>query len=329
MRISVYITSYNQRAYLIEAIESVLNQTLRPFEIIIVDDCSTDASQESIAGYASRYPGLITPIYHTRNQGIAQVRIDALQAVTGDYVSHVDGDDRFLPTKLEKEARLLQDHPNTQIAFSNFYYMTADGVHTGVWAAGETPPQGDVFRQVFARDFPRRGLFRRELADYQAWKRIGFHDPNLSLYEDYEMLIRLTKRLRVVYCDEPSSEYRRHGAGLSRASAARHLAAVEYIYQKNKPLLNDLSSAERREVEHKLGGWLAGIARRAAHEAANDYQLGQGSGTHVLECYLRCLKCQPRIVLDYKLILGILLPRVVYRCLRATYRRVQRHRHSS
>lgn len=160
MRISVYITSYNQKHYLIEAIESVLNQTLRPFEIIIADDCSTDGSHEVIAGYASSYPDLITPIYHTQNQGVSQNRIDALGAVTGDYVSRVDGDDRFLPSKLEKEAKLLRNNPNAQIAFSDHYFMTADGIRTGVWAGEEKPPQGDVFRQTFARDFPKHSLFK-------------------------------------------------------------------------------------------------------------------------------------------------------------------------
>lgn len=326
MKISVYITSYNQKAYLVEAIESVLNQTLRPFEIIIVDDCSTDGSQEVIAGYASRYPELITPIYHTRNQGVAQTRIDALQAVTGGYVNHVDGDDRFLPTKLEKEAKLLRDNPNAQIAFSNYYYMTADGIHTGVWADGETPPQGDVFRRTFARDFPRRSLFRNELVDYQAWKRVGFYDSNLCLFEDYEMLIRLTKQLRVVYHDEPLAEYRRHNVGLSRAEAAQHLAALEYIYQKNKPLLDDLSVAERGDVQRKLGGWMAEITRRAAHEAIRDDQRQRGGREQALKYYVQCLKYQPRCFLDYKLILGILLPHSVYGWLRAISHKAQRNK---
>jgi glycosyltransferase involved in cell wall biosynthesis len=271
---------------------------------------------------------LIIPIYHTRNQGIAQVRIDALQAVTGDYVSHVDGDDRFLPTKLEREARLLLNNPNVQIAFSNFYYMTADGVHTGIWADGETLPQGDVFRQTFARDFPRRGLFRRELVDYQAWKRIGFHDPHLSLYEDYEMLIRLTKHLRVVYHDEPLSEYRLHDGGLSRASAAQHQAALEYIYRKNKPLLDDLGVAERREVQRKLGGWLAIHAKRAAFEAIRDDQHQRGGREQALKYCLRCLRYQPRYLLDYKLILGLLLPHSVYGWLRIMSHKAQRNKRS-
>lgn len=312
-RISVYITSYNQKNYLLEAIESVLNQTLSPYEVIIVDDCSTDGSQEVIASYASRYPDLITPIYHTHNQGVAQSRIEALQAVTGDYVTYVDGDDRFLPAKLEKEAKLLQENPEVKIAFSNYYYMNADGVRTGVWADKEKPPQGDVFRQTFARDFPKRNLFRNELVDYQAWRRIGFHDPNLCIYEDYEVRIRMTKVLRVAYHDEPLAEYRIHNVGLSSAKAAQHLAAFEYIYRKNMPLLDDVGYAERRDIQRKLSEKMAEIAKRAARE-----EIEKGNRRASLKYWLKSIRYAPNNFAS-KLAAQILLPRWAYQRLRAVY----------
>jgi len=320
MRISVYITSYNQKHYLIEAIESVLNQTLRPFQIIITDDCSTDGSQEVIAGYTSRYPDLITPNYHAQNLGVSQTRIDALRAVTGDYVSRLDGDDRFISTKLEKEARLLSDNPNAQIAFSDHYFMTVDGIHTGVWAGKESPPQGYVFCQTFARDFPRHSLFKMDLVNYQAWMKVGTYDPNLSLYEDYDMCIRLTKHLQVTYYDEPLSERRIHHLGLSGAKAAQHLAALEYIYRKNKPLLDDLSVFERREVERNLGGWMAAVALQAANEAIRDDPNQRGGRARVFKCLLQCLKYPPRYLLNYKTIFRMLLPHNVYGWLRGIYR---------
>ena len=307
LKISVYITSYNQKDFLVRAIDSVLHQTLRPSEIIIVDGSSTDGSQEVIAEFSSRYPDLITPIYHSQNIGVAQARIDALRAVTGDYVTHLDGDDRFLPTKLESEARLLLDNPSAQIAYSNHYYVNLDGAKIGVWADGVTPPQGDVFRQTFTRDFPRGSLFRNELVDYGSWKRVGFHDPKQGLYEDYEMLIRLTKHLQVAYVDEPLAEYRIHEEGLSRAPAADHLGALERIYRKNEPLLRDLNIADRKEIQRKLDRRMARIARQAAREAVEHCQQGR---MDALDCYLRCLKYQLRYSLDYKLILGILLPQV-------------------
>ena len=322
MRISVYITSYNQKKYLIEAIESVLNQTLAPSQIIIVDDCSTDGSQEVIADYASRYPDLIKPIYHIQNQGVAQTRIDALQAVTGDYVTYVDGDDRFLPSKLEKEARLLQENPDAQIAFSNYYYMTEDGIRTGVWAEGEAPHQGNIFLQTFARDFPRRVLFRMELVHYSVWKRVGFHDSKLQFYEDFDMRIRLTKHCRAIYYNEPLSEIRMHKTGLSNAKAAHHLAALQYIYQKNKPLLDDLSVAERKDVQRKLGGWMARVARQAAEQALREGQHQRGNRVQTFKYYLQCLKYQPGFF-DYKLTLRILFPHSVYEWLKALFNKVK------
>lgn len=322
MRISVYITSYNQREYLIEAIESVLNQTLRPSQIVVVDDCSTDGSQETIAGYASRCSDLITPIFHSANQGIARTRIAGVRAATGDYVSHVDGDDRFLPTKLEKEARLLQENRDAQIAFSDYYYITKDGTRTGSWAEREKPPQGVVFCRTFARDFPKQGLFRNELTHREAWKRIGFYDPNLSLYEDYEMLIRLTKHLRVAYHDEPLSGYRIHEAGLSRARAVEHLAALKYIYEKNQPLLDDVDAAARQEVEQKLREWMARIANRAVDEAIEDAQQRRGRA-HALRQYLQIVRSQPSYSVHYKPVLRILLPEVAYESLRAVSRKAR------
>lgn len=266
MNISVYITSYNQKHYLVEAIESVLNQTLKPLEIIIVDDASIDGSREMIAGYASLYPDLIRPIYHERNQGVSQTRIDALRMISGDYVTYVDGDDRFLPTKLEKEACILDEDPDTKIIFSNYYYINADGDRTGVWVDGELPPQGEVFCEVFARDYPGRSLFRNEMVDYRAWQNIGFHDPQLRLFEDYEMRIRLTKRLKTAYIDEPLAEYRRHGEGLSSLAQVQKLETLKYIYLKNKALLDELDDTKRRYVKEKLGNWLAKKGRKIAHD---------------------------------------------------------------
>lgn len=270
MSISVYITSFNQKQYLVEAVESVLRQTFRPDQIIIVDDCSGDGSQELIAAFQTQYPELITPICHLQNTGIAQVRIDALNAVTGDYVTYVDGDDRYLPTKLEKEIKLLQSTPHAQIAYSNYFYITESGDVTGIWADSARPPEGYVFCQTFARDFPRRSLFRNELVDYHAWKRIGFYDPALQLYEDYEMRIRLTKHLQTVYCNEPLAEYRLHKTGLASLRLERHFLMLDYIYQKNKPLLNDLSSDAKKYVSRKCGEWIAERAKGATVEAIRE-----------------------------------------------------------
>jgi glycosyltransferase involved in cell wall biosynthesis len=274
MKISVYITSYNQKHYLPEAIESVLNQTLKPYQLIIIDDYSEDGSQELISAYHARYPKLITPVYHSQNIGIAYTRNEALERVKGDYVTFVDGDDRFLPDKLNKEAKILQNNEQAQIAFSNVYYINEDGERIGIWVESKNPPDGDVFYQTFARDFPVGRLFRSELVNYRAWKQIGLYDPSLlNLYEDYDMRIRLTKSLRTVYCDHPLSEYRLHQGGVSTVKFIQHFKALEYIYHKNKSLLNDLNQPERIYVTRQVKKLIARQAKYAAKEYYQEKQL--------------------------------------------------------
>jgi glycosyltransferase involved in cell wall biosynthesis len=308
MTISVYITSYNQKTYLIEAIDSVLAQTLRPDQLIIVDDCSSDGSQDVIRGYAARYPDLITPIFHGQNTGVAQTRIDALDAVMSEYATYVDGDDRLLPEKLEREMAALHANPEARIAYSNVGYIDAAGHRTGQWAApGERVPQGEVFHQVFAREFPRRMLYRHELVHVPTWRAIGSYDPNLGWLEDWEMRIRLTKRCQTVYVDEVLSEFRQHGGGLSRAKVTLRLAAGEYVIRKNAPLLADLDKAERELIMKKLGVWLGHLNKRAAvlmMEEDNDHR-------RALWHYIRAVRQFPPLA-DKRLLVRILLPTFLY-----------------
>lgn len=310
MNISVYVTSYNQRDLLKVAVDSVLEQTLPASQIIIVDDCSTDGSQDLIAEYARRHPKRLTPIWHPSNTGVSQARIDALRAVTGEYVTYVDGDDRLLPRKLELEAAALESHPEADIVFSNNIRITGDGAFHSVWADGEKPPEGDVFAETFARAFPRHELFRTELVRYSAWKEVGFHDPSLPIFEDWEMRIRLTRRCRTVYVDEPLSEYRLHDAGLSRSRASLYLQVIDQIVRTNRGLLSELPKSRRRWVMKQLRMWVAGIQRRAAREAVDS-----GARWSALAHYLGALKSSPS-AFNLGLAAEVVLPASICRRLR-------------
>lgn len=264
MEISVYISSYNQKSVLGEAIESVLTQSVKPHQIIIVDDASVDGSQELISAYYSRYQDIIQPIYHELNMGISYSRAEALKHVTGDYVTYVDGDDRFLPGKIESELDTLLRNPHADIAFSNVRYTDWEGNQQRIWVEETPPPQGSVFCETFSRNYPKGNLFRVELVNYHAWKQIGFHDPYLrDLYEDYDMRIRMTKRLETTYCEKINSEYRQHDKGLSRANYRSHFRALDYIFKKNLYLLRDIERHTRKETIKRTKEWIAGVASRA------------------------------------------------------------------
>ncbi len=253
MKISVWITSYNQKGFLKEAIESVLNQTLKPFQLIIVDDASKDGSQELINSYYIKYPEIITPVLHKKNTGVAQVRVDALNAVKGDYVTYVDGDDLFLPEKLELESKAMKKNREADIVFSNhrmIHHKTKKTLST--WIETTPPPEGIVFKETFTRRFPKGRLFQMELVNYQAWKKIGFHDPKLKIYEDYDMRIRLTKQLKVKYVPLCLSEKRAHRFGLSSSSYEVHLDSLNHIYSKNISLLKDIPLKDKAYILNEI-----------------------------------------------------------------------------
>lgn len=245
-RVSIIITSYNQKHYLIEAIESVINQIVRPYEIIIVDDHSTDdGSIEIIREYVARYPVWIKAIFQEKNAGIPRNRNTALYKVTGNYVAILDGDDRFLPGKVEKELAALQKYPAVQCVYSNVRYVDAVGQSIGV-RDQEEQPTGDVFAHVAQGKF---GILRSMLIDYLLFQKVGFLDERLPSYDGFELTVRLARQCHFAYVAEPLVEYRMHGVSYQTKMRAKdHLHDLRAIYEKMLPWLTGLPLVEREKV---------------------------------------------------------------------------------
>lgn len=268
--VSVCITSYNQRAYLIEAIESVLAQSQLPDEIIVADDASTDGSQKVILDYARQYPGLIRYVFQDQNVGFPANKSDALRQVRTDLVTWLDGDDRYLPQKLEREVEAYKQRGEVSVIYANLYYIDPSGRRTGIWADPEEDvlPEGDIFCEVFARAFPKGSLFQNELIETCCLKTVGLFDPSLPIYVDWEWRIRMAKQYQAAYCPEPLVEYRRHPGGISNADAGQHLDTALRIVAKNRHLLDDLAPTERRMIDRRLRHWFGYLGSRAARQEA-------------------------------------------------------------
>ncbi len=319
-RISVIVSSYNQRDYLIEAIESVLSQTVMPCEIIISDDASSDGSQDLMREYADKYPGLIRPFYHDHNVGIPKNKNYALQHAKGELVTYLDGDDRFLPKKLEMDMKTLSDHPEAQVAYSNFYHIDAAGARRGLWVGKNSSlPCGSIFREMFGMKSPIWSL-RNELVVYERLRDIGFNDIGLAMYHDWDVRVRLTKNCKVAYCPEPLAEYRHHSGGISWSEAARHLEEVRQVYQKNRFLLKDLPKGDRTFVRTGISRWCRKFALRAAKE-----QIRKGNRRLAIKYWMEYLWYNPK-GFDPRLTAEIVVPKWVYPQLRAVYRAVRGNR---
>jgi len=312
-RISVIITSYNQRYFLSEAIESVLAQTLRPHEILIADDHSTDGSIDLIKTYTERHRDWIRPLIQPRNVGVARNKNSALAMVEGDLVTLLDGDDRFLPRKLELEFAAYRAHPDARIVHSNIYYIDREGRRICLWADGEAPPEGHVFAQVLARKYPRGTTFRNELVETRCVREVGGYDEALPRYGDWDLIIRLTRRFQTIYCPEPLTEYRRHPDSLSHAPGPVHIDAVMAIEQKYRPFLAELPEHDRKEIERAFRRNLGRLARRSAMEA-----MDSSDRKIAFDYWLRGIRYDSGLS---PVLLGrIILPAWAYRGLRSAYR---------
>jgi glycosyltransferase involved in cell wall biosynthesis len=262
-RISIIITSYNHRAYLVEAIESVLGQTLMPYEIIVADDASSDGSQDTIRAYERRFPGLVRGVFQAQNCGIPRNRNAALLEVTGDYVGVLDGDDWFLPHKLERQVALLRENPEATLVYGNFRVVDSQRRPIRVkWSVPQ--PSGNVFWDVAKG---KTGLLRTLIADYQAVKAAGFMDERFQRFDGLWLTIKLAATCRVTYVDEILLDKRNHPTSDSKTlpleDRRRDLLG---IYRDLLPLLGlHASDQERGEI---VSAWRRTLGDRADSIAA-------------------------------------------------------------
>lgn len=271
MTVSVFITSYNQKAYLGEAIESVLNQTVPPSEIVVIDDASSDGSQELIQNYA-RNNRTVRCLTNDRNRGIPYTKGRALGELTGDWCTYVDGDDRWLPGKLEAELQAAERNPGAGIVFSNFQTIDKDGKCLWTWAeAGVPVPEGNILAEVVGRMFPRDILFRCELMRGDLIRERGVYDQRYPTHEDWELRIRMASGTRAVYCPKVLSQYRMHQDNISKTrDLIVRLNTMKQVHRNTKPYWQHLSPHEKRLIEQRLRGLWARFARGAARMALKD-----------------------------------------------------------
>lgn len=206
--VSVVISCYNHEDYLGEAIESVLAQTYPHFEVIVVDDGSTDRSWE-VAREFSR-----VRCFKQDNQGTpAATRNRGLQESRGEYVVFLDGDDRLLPQALEIGVRHLESHPDCAFAAGRCHAINHEQKCLTTLPSATEP---DHYRALLNKNYiltPGSVIFRRAVVD----ELRGFN-PSFEIKgsDDYDMYLRVAARWPVFYHEDMVLEYREHESNLSK-----------------------------------------------------------------------------------------------------------------
>jgi glycosyltransferase involved in cell wall biosynthesis len=244
--LSVIIANYNNQKYIAECLDSVLNQTYRDLEILVVDDCSTDVSPDIIHAYASKHPGRIKTIYQNSNRGVSYSRNAAIVASTGKYITTLDSDDYYFnPEKLQNEMALIERHAKLHskdiCAFSNTVLVDADNTFLQESTTADLLREGDILEPIITRScaIPRDFIMPRS-----AYFAVGGFDLSLNLYEDWDLKIRIASKYAFYYTGTYGTAYRRHNKGLSSAPLPEHVTAMEIIFSKNIHMISEKSQSK-------------------------------------------------------------------------------------
>lgn len=221
-KVSVVIPCYNQGIYLEEAVDSVLCQTYRDFEIIIVNDGSTDpCTNELLANY--HRPN--TRVLATANQGLAEARNTGIREACGEFILPLDADDRIGADYLEKGVAVLEADPAAGIV-----YCLADtfGARSGPWPS----PPFSLRRMLLGNLIFCSALFRRE-----DWERVGGYNRNMAVgWEDWDFWLSIIGLGRkVVRLPETLFHYRVKQDSMAASMDAAKKTEMHLRVMRNHP----------------------------------------------------------------------------------------------
>lgn len=200
--VTVVIPTYNAITYLPETLKSLLNQTFNDFEVIIVDDGSSDRTQEWVGNLTdARIKGVVQI-----NQGVAVARNQGIALASGKYIAFLDSDDLWKPTKLEKQVECLEENPDVGLVNTWIENIDEQGNYL---TTVQTPESGsNAWNQIIEENLILCGsvpMIRRS-----CFEDVGVFDTNLLSAEDWDMWIRIAAKYSFAVIREPLVSYRQH-----------------------------------------------------------------------------------------------------------------------
>ena len=289
------MASYNHGRFLRENLDSLLGQTYRDFEIVVVDDGSNDDSLDILTEYQRVHPQSIRVLTHEgrRNLGMYATLNRAAQEGRGDYVAIQGSDDVWLPEKLERQVSLLESDTSVGAVYSQAYVVDEFGrtIEQGGRAQLFGNGSDDLLRGLLAHNFvPAMTLvYRRSILRNAPPFREDL------LFADWDLNIRLAMRTRLVYLPSPLAKYRRHPTAatsaqpLIRHGMTQRLALTRvvlgYAEVKERADYREIrKAANRAAAEHAL--YLSGLATESGDHGYALRNLGSA------------LRLRPRVVLE-------------------------------
>lgn len=209
MKFSVIIPLYNKASYIRKALESVFAQTYTDYELIIVDDGSTDGSAEIAESFLQDPSSRLSPfasrlrLLKQPNQGVSAARNNGVGQSRGDYIAFLDADDWWDPTYLERMAQLITDYPDAGLYASNYYYHK-DGVNI---IKVDIPTGYFNYPKEYFKNFAMPVWTGATMIPREVYEEMGGFPVGIKLGEDFLLWAKIAVQYSVAFLNEPLAYY--------------------------------------------------------------------------------------------------------------------------
>jgi glycosyltransferase involved in cell wall biosynthesis len=298
-KVTVVIPTYNYARFLGEAIQSVLDQTFTDFELIVVDDGSTDNTRAVVESFKDPR---IRYIYQ-EHQGVTVAENTVHRFSRGEYITGLGADDSYLPQNLELKVKVLDASPELALVCSDAYIV--DG-HTGAILGRRWHDKPFHYRfdlQRFTR-YPLKELLtwgcfiapQSALSRCKVEEEVGLFDESLISHEDWDMYVRILKRYPIKIMDVPLLKIKQHGDSMCADWDKIYLGAVKVL---NKAI--NSYSFSREELR------LLKVRLARTHFSYGKSMILNGNAALGREKLLEALKIRPLNIMPYVYLAGSLL----------------------
>ena len=265
-KITAILPTWNRAEWLEKSIQSVLGQTFGDFELVVVDDASTDSTAEII----ERYSGKIRTIVFSENRGVSAARNAAIKNSDSEWIAFLDSDDFWHPDKLQKQIAQTKMRPACPLHFTDEIWIR-NGVRVNPKKKHQKK-EGWIFQPSLALCLmaPSTVILRRELFEVH-----GLFDENLPVCEDYDLWLRLTAQHPVALLNEKlMTRHGGHADQLSRSDWGIDRYRVQSIQKilKTESLRPEDRTAAIRMLIEKCGILAKGFRKRGNLKEVEKYE---------------------------------------------------------
>lgn len=251
--VSVVVPCYNHEKYVKETIESIINQTYKNIELIVIDDGSKDGSVKVIQELADRYG---FTFIHRPNKGLSATLNEGIKLSKGKYFSAIASDDILMLEKIEKQVEFMESNPEYGMCYGKIVYFEDSIKNTSEYS--NSNKQGWVFDDLlnYGCFIPAPSTFMRK----EVFETVGEYDENLWI-EDWDMWLRISQKYQVGYIDEYLAYYRKHDTNISSQSLK--------MYKAEKQILEKYKDYENFDnvIKNKKIVWFSLLSRKYKKEA--------------------------------------------------------------